>query len=79
MTEEAEVGCARPTGGPVGEKPDEKNEGSQIIFDYHHSLNLKLMRKCISLPRVIRSPERAQQRCTSEHRFCVLSNAVNEP
>jgi len=26
MAEEASVGCARPTGGPVGEEPDEKNE-----------------------------------------------------
>lgn len=32
MPEEAEVGCARPTGGPVGEEPDtttEKNEPIQ--------------------------------------------------
>ncbi len=30
MAEEASVGCARPTGGPVGEEPDEKkNEQNQ--------------------------------------------------
>jgi len=26
MAKEASVGCARPTGGPVGEEQDEKNE-----------------------------------------------------
>ena len=26
MPEEAEVGCARPTGGPVGEEPVEENQ-----------------------------------------------------
>ncbi len=26
MAKEASVGCARPTGGPVGEEPDEKKE-----------------------------------------------------
>lgn len=26
MSEEAEVGCARPTGGPVGEEPVEENQ-----------------------------------------------------
>ncbi len=26
MTEEIQVGCARPTGGPVGEMPDEQQE-----------------------------------------------------
>jgi hypothetical protein len=31
MTEEAEVGCARPTGGPVGEEPMEVKESGEII------------------------------------------------
>jgi hypothetical protein len=31
MTEEAEVGCARPTGGPVGEESEEKAENVQTI------------------------------------------------
>ena len=39
MTEEADVGCARPTGGPVGEPPEEqsgetsapKEEGKMIM------------------------------------------------
>jgi peroxiredoxin (alkyl hydroperoxide reductase subunit C) len=29
MAEEAAVGCARPTGGPVGEDPKESSEQSQ--------------------------------------------------
>jgi len=29
MAEEIKAGCARPTGGPVGEKPDAKKETSQ--------------------------------------------------
>ncbi len=29
MTEKASVGCARPTGGPVGEKAEEKTEQNQ--------------------------------------------------
>lgn len=29
MPEEAAVGCARPTGGPVGEEPDSKTTGDQ--------------------------------------------------
>jgi len=29
MTEEIKAGCARPTGGPVGEKPDAKKETTQ--------------------------------------------------
>ncbi len=31
MAEEAAVGCARPTGGPVGEDVVEKNESPEII------------------------------------------------
>ncbi|MBL4903409.1 MAG: redoxin domain-containing protein [Desulfocapsa sp.] len=34
MSEEAAVGCARPTGGPVGKEPDSKSESTseqQII------------------------------------------------
>jgi len=33
MAEEAEVGCARPTGGPVGEEPseNEKSEAPRTI------------------------------------------------
>lgn len=31
MAEEAEVGCARPTGGPVGEEPQEDNQQTQEI------------------------------------------------
>ncbi len=30
MAEEAEVGCARPTGGPVGEEVAEKKESGEI-------------------------------------------------
>jgi hypothetical protein len=30
MANEEEVGCARPTGGPVGDEPDEHNEVYQI-------------------------------------------------
>ena len=30
MAEEAKVGCARPTGGPVGEEAVEKKESSEI-------------------------------------------------
>ena len=29
MTQEAEVGCARPTGGPVGEEPEKQGEITQ--------------------------------------------------
>ncbi len=29
MAEEIKAGCARPTGGPVGEKPEAKKETSQ--------------------------------------------------
>jgi len=29
MAEEIKAGCARPTGGPVGVKPESKNEDSQ--------------------------------------------------
>jgi hypothetical protein len=29
MAEEAEVGCARPTGGPVGEEPQEQTSQEQ--------------------------------------------------
>jgi peroxiredoxin (alkyl hydroperoxide reductase subunit C) len=31
MTEEAEVGCARPTGGPVGEESTEDKESVQTV------------------------------------------------
>jgi peroxiredoxin (alkyl hydroperoxide reductase subunit C) len=31
MTEEAEAGCARPTGGPVGEEPTEVKESGETI------------------------------------------------
>ncbi len=31
MTEELEVGCARPTGGPVGETPPEKTDETERI------------------------------------------------
>ena len=31
MTEELEVGCARPTGGPVGETPPEQTDETQRI------------------------------------------------
>ncbi|TKB24111.1 redoxin domain-containing protein [Desulfopila sp. IMCC35006] len=31
MAEEAAVGCARPTGGPVGEEVSESKESSEII------------------------------------------------
>lgn len=31
MTEEADVGCARPTGGPVAEASNETSEGSPKI------------------------------------------------
>ena len=31
--EESEAGCARPTGGPVGEEPDEKVEVSQSTVE----------------------------------------------
>ena len=30
MAEEVEVGCARPTGGPVGEVPDGESSDAQI-------------------------------------------------
>ena len=30
MSEEADVGCARPTGGPVGEELESKSTGKQI-------------------------------------------------
>ncbi|MDD5344090.1 MAG: hypothetical protein PHW12_06685 [Smithella sp.] len=29
MVEEIKAGCARPTGGPVGEKPDVKKDTTQ--------------------------------------------------
>ena len=32
MPEEAVVGCARPTGGPVGEEPDSKSADEQQII-----------------------------------------------
>jgi hypothetical protein len=31
MAEEAEVGCARPTGGPVGEEPSNENNEQQSV------------------------------------------------
>jgi len=31
MAEKADVGCARPTGGPVGEEPQETNQEQQAI------------------------------------------------
>ena len=31
MAEEASVGCARPTGGPVGEDPSELNDSPQAL------------------------------------------------
>ena len=31
MPEEAAVGCARPTGGPVGEEPDKTSTRTQVI------------------------------------------------
>lgn len=33
MSKEAEVGCARPTGGPVGEEPQEEASVSQSITE----------------------------------------------
>lgn len=31
MAEQAEVGCARPTGGPVGEEPSPENNQQQSV------------------------------------------------
>ncbi len=31
MTEDAEVGCARPTGGPVGEEPQEEQQSPRSV------------------------------------------------
>jgi hypothetical protein len=31
MSDEAEVGCARPTGGPVGEEPKEESQTTQSV------------------------------------------------
>ena len=31
MAEQAEVGCARPTGGPVGEEPSPENSQQQSV------------------------------------------------
>ena len=38
MPEEATVGCARPTGGPVGEEPDSKSTNEQQIIKEEHSM-----------------------------------------
>jgi len=38
MPEEAAVGCARPTGGPVGEKPDSNSTSEQPIQKEEHSM-----------------------------------------
>jgi len=31
MSEDAEVGCARPTGGPVGEEPQEEQQANESV------------------------------------------------
>jgi len=31
MPEEAEIGCARPTGGPVGDEPQEEHQTSGLV------------------------------------------------
>jgi len=38
MPEEAAVGCARPTGGPVGEKPNSKSTSEQQIIKEEQSM-----------------------------------------
>ena len=38
MPEEAVVGCARPTGGPVGEEPDNTSANEQQIIKEEHSM-----------------------------------------
>jgi len=38
MTEEAAVGCARPTGGPVGEEPDSKSGNEQQLLKEERSM-----------------------------------------
>jgi len=38
MPEEAAVGCARPTGGPVGEKPDETPANEQQSIKEERSM-----------------------------------------
>jgi AhpC/TSA family len=38
MPEEAAVGCARPTGGPVGEEPDSTETNEQQIIKEERSM-----------------------------------------
>lgn len=38
MPEEAAVGCARPTGGPVGEEPDSAETNEQQIIKEERSM-----------------------------------------
>ena len=38
MPKEAAVGCARPTGGPVGEEPDSKSKSEQQIIKEEQSM-----------------------------------------
>ncbi len=38
MSEEVAVGCARPTGGPVGEAPDNKSTDEKQIRKEVHSM-----------------------------------------
>jgi AhpC/TSA family len=38
MPEEAAVGCARPTGGPVGEEPGSNSTSEQQIQKEEHSM-----------------------------------------
>ncbi len=38
MPEEAAVGCARPTGGPVGEDPDSTETNEQQIIKEERSM-----------------------------------------
>ncbi len=38
MSEEAAVGCARPTGGPVGEEPDTTSNNEQTVRTEERSM-----------------------------------------
>ncbi len=40
MPEEAPAGCARPTGGPVGEKPEKKADEKQHVKEDHSMIKV---------------------------------------